>query len=42
VRADNPALLMLWNCQDFREFFVAGSTEKIVLGHDFLPAENSS
>ena len=35
-------LLMIRKCQEFREFVVAGPTEQIVLGHDFLPAENSS
>ena len=39
VRTDDPALLVLRKCQDFREFFFAGATEKIVSGHDFLPVE---
>ena len=39
VRTDNPALLILRDCQDFRELFVAGPTKKIILGHDYLPAE---
>jgi hypothetical protein len=42
VLADDPALLILRNSQDFREFFVAGTTEKSVLGHNFLPVETSS
>ena len=40
--ADNLALLMLRDCQDFRELFLAGPTEIIVLGHDYLPIENSA
>src|SRR6266478_1289968 len=42
VRTDDLALLILRDCQDFREFFVAGPTQESVLGHDFLPVENSS
>src|SRR5712664_3450947 len=42
VGADNLALLMLRDCQDFRELFLAGPTEIIVLGHDYLPIENSA
>jgi hypothetical protein len=42
VRTENPAFLMLRNCQGFGELFVAGPTEKTVLGHDYLPIENSS
>src|SRR6266849_776740 len=42
VGADNPALLILRDCQDFQEFFVAGPTQESVLGHDSLPVENSS
>src|SRR6266852_7718805 len=42
VGADNLALPMLRDCQEFRELFLAGSTEIIVLGHDSLPVENSS
>src|SRR6266852_9213710 len=38
VGADNPALLILRDCQDFREFFIAGPTEKTVLGHSSLPS----
>ena len=41
VRTDDPALLVLRECQDFREFFFAGATEKIVSGHDFLPVEKA-
>jgi mono/diheme cytochrome c family protein len=41
MRAHNPALLVFRKCQDFQKLFVAGPTEKIVLGHDFLPVENS-
>ena len=41
VRTDDPALLVLRKCQDFREFFFAGATEKIVSGHDFLPVEKA-
>jgi len=39
VRTDDPALRVLRKCQDFRKFFFAGATEKIVSGHDFLPVE---
>src|SRR5437016_12695668 len=38
VRADNPALLMIRKCQGFRELFLAGPTEIIVLGHSSLPS----
>jgi len=41
VWTDDPALLVLRKCQDFREFFFAGATEKIVSGHDFLPVEKA-
>jgi hypothetical protein len=41
VRTDDPAVLVLRKCQGFREFFFAGATEKIVLGHDFLPVEKA-
>jgi len=41
VRTDDPALVVLRKCQDFREFFFAGATEKIVSGHDFLPVEKA-
>ena len=41
VRTDDPALRVLRKCQDFRKFFFAGATEKIVSGHDFLPVENA-
>jgi len=41
VGTDDPALLVLRKCQDFREFFFAGATEKIVSGHDFLPVEKA-
>src|SRR5260370_14475731 len=34
------ALLVLGDCQDFRELFLAGSTQKTVLGHDHLPVES--
>src|SRR5712692_10523555 len=37
VWAGGLALLMLRKGQDFREFLLAGSTEKIVLGHSSLP-----
>ena len=39
VRTDDPALLVLRKCQDFREFFFAGATKKLIPGHDFLPVE---
>jgi len=41
VWTDDPALLVLRKCQDFREFFFAGATEKLVPGHDFLPVEKA-
>jgi len=37
VGTDNPAFLILRKCHGFREFFIAGSTKEIVLGHDFPP-----
>jgi hypothetical protein len=37
LRANYLILLVLRDCQDFGELVFAGSTEKIVLGHDFLP-----
>ena len=39
VWTDDPALLVLRKCQDFREFFFAGATKKLIPGHDFLPVE---
>ena len=41
VRTGDPALLVLRKCQDFREFFFAGTTEKLVPGHEFLPVERA-
>ena len=41
VWTDDPALRVLRKYQDFREFFFAGATEKIVSGHDFLPVEKA-
>src|SRR5216684_871446 len=42
VRTDNLALLMLRECQDFRELFLAGPTEIIVLGHSSFTRSSTS
>jgi hypothetical protein len=37
LRASYLTLLVLRDCQDFGELMFAGSTKKIVVGHNFLP-----